>query len=972
MLAMKKQILLFVLALLPIMASADAVEINGIYYNLNSETNQVEVTSNPNKYTGNVTIPDKVTHENVEYSVTSIVADAFYRCEFLTSIKIPGSVTSIGSNAFRYCNGLSLVIVKNQAPPAIDVSTFSYRAYLTLYVPKGSKEAYENADYWKDFKEIKEFANDEELNFSRRTIHVETAGTLSTLISANEKYLVEELTLSGELNGTDIHLLRNMAGVNLDNMDGEFFINMRAAETCGQLSFLDLSDATIVEGGRDYYRMQTSSAEDTWSDYHYTKANAISDCMFAEFRTLKQLILPRSVTQISTPLCDLYAWKTYPMGISVLKVADGNQYYDSRNDCNAIIETETNTLIAGCPTTTIPEDVTTIGINAFRAIKNMTSMAIPVGVTAINDYAFYCCSGLTSITIPSSVTSIGDCAFAGCNSLYYLTVEATTPPSILQNTFYDRANMVLHVPAGSVEAYASADYWKEFKGIGAIGAIVKGDFFSATTTEGVVLSYSVTNTSPFEAEVWGVGEYGDASFDKSTVTVINIPSSVIGLEGNEFRVTGIGNSAFSNCSNLTSISIPESVTNIGNGAFSNCSRLTSITIPEGLVSISDNTFSGCSGLSSITIPASVTSIGSSAFSSCRGLNSITIPDGVTSIGSSAFSGCSGLNSIPIPAGVTSISSYAFSSCTGLNSITIPANVTSISSYAFSYCTGLNSITISAGVTSIGHSAFERCSNLTSIIVDSDNPNYDSRNNCNAIIEKSTNTLITGCKSTIIPNGVTAIASSAFSNCSGLNSITIPAGVTSIGTSAFYGCSGLSSITIPTGVTSIAYYAFNGCTGLTSVSIPNSVTYISNYAFYGCKSLTSIIIPCNVTSIGSYAFYGCKSLTSIISEIKNPSSINQYAFSGIPSDIRLIVPKGTKSKYQATSGWNQFTNIVEAVDGDANGDNSVGIEDAMMVLSYILGDTPIDFNVSAADMNNDGMITIADALVIMDIILDKNN
>lgn len=304
-----KQLILFVLTFLPLTASADAVKIDGIYYNLNAELHQAEVTSSPDNYSGSVNIPDKVTYESVEYSVTSIgiqafayckianitiphsvtsikygaftcsditsvfipenvtsidndafnccyklnsvtISDgvtsigdgAFINCRGLISITIPGSVTYIGSVAFKGCNGLCFVIVKNQTPSTIDRSTFSNRVNATLYVPKGSKEAYENADYWKEFKEIKEFANDEEVNFSKRTIHVETAGTLSTLLSANERYLIEELTLSGELNGTDIHLLRDMAGVDLDEMDGEYFICVDYnddVETRGQMSFLD-------------------------------------------------------------------------------------------------------------------------------------------------------------------------------------------------------------------------------------------------------------------------------------------------------------------------------------------------------------------------------------------------------------------------------------------------------------------------------------------------------------------------------------------------------------------------------------------------------------------------------------------------------------------------------------------------------------------------------------------------------------
>ena len=189
--------------------------------------------------------------------------------------------------------------------------------------------------------------------------------------------------------------------------------------------------------------------------------------------------------------------------------------------------------------------------------------------------------------------------------------------------------------------------------------------------------------------------------------------------------------------------------------------------------------------------------------------------------------------------VTSIGSEAFRGCSGLTSIEIPAGVTSIGESAFYGCSGLKSIEIPAGVTSIGSEAFSGCSGLTSIVVEAGNTVYDSRDNCNAIIEKETNTLIQGCKNTKIPAGVTSIGEYAFSGCSGLTSIEIPAGVTSIGYLAFYGCSGLKSIEIPAGVTSIGYLAFSGCSGLTSIEIPAGVTEIGYSAFEGCSGLKDV-------------------------------------------------------------------------------------------------------------------------------------
>ena len=183
-------------------------------------------------------------------------------------------------------------------------------------------------------------------------------------------------------------------------------------------------------------------------------------------------------------------------------------------------------------------------------------------------------------------------------------------------------------------------------------------------------------------------------------------------------MTSIGDYAFSGCSGLTSVTIPNSVKTIGNSAFSGCSGLTYVTIPSSVTSIGNSAFYDCRKLSSVTIPNSVTSIGSSAFQNCKGLTSVTIPNSVTSIGSSAFQNCSGLTSVTIPNSVTSIGGSAFYGCSGLTSVTIPNSVTSIGDYAFNNCSGLTSVTIPNSVTSIGYEAFYGCSGLTSVTIGS--------------------------------------------------------------------------------------------------------------------------------------------------------------------------------------------------------------------------------------------------------------
>ena len=308
---------------------------------------------------------------------------------------------------------------------------------------------------------------------------------------------------------------------------------------------------------------------------------------------------------------------------------------------------------------------------------------------------------------------------------------------------------------------------------------------------------------------------------------------------------------------VKNVSIENGATSI-RYAFYGCTNLVSVTIPESVRYLGENTFYECISLTSITIPNSVTSIDDGAFYECRSLTSITIPNSVTRIGYGAFYGCRSLTSITILNGVTSIGSEAFYGCSSLTSITIPSSVTSIDDGAFAYCSNLTSITIPSSVTSIHTNPFGGCSSLTSICVNENNTKYDSRNNCNAIIETATNTLIFGCCNTLIPSDVTHIGDGAFSGCSSLTSITIPSSVTSIDNGAFFDCSSLTSITIPSSVTSIGDVAFSRCSSLTSITIPNSVTSIGYNAFAYCRSLESAYFRGNGLGIQSNAFLWCKS------------------------------------------------------------------------------------------------------------------
>lgn len=426
---------------------------------------------------------------------------------------------------------------------------------------------------------------------------------------------------------------------------------------------------------------------------------------------------------------------------------------------------------------------------------------------------------------------------------------------------------------------------------------------------------------------------------------VDIPPSVT-YEDETYRVTSFDSYAFSKCSGLTTITIPNSVTSIGSHAFEWCSGLTTISVPNSLISIEEYTFRGCDRLTSISIPNNLTYIGSSAFQGCSSLTSFTIPNNVTNIAGNCFADCSGLTSITIPKSVNQIHHYAFYGCSGLTSV----HISDIDSWCKINFIGLSNPLIYA------HHLFLNGSELSELV---------------------------------IPNSVTFIRDSAFNGCSGLTSITIPHSVTSIGNNAFYGCSGITSITIPHSVTSIGNYAFYECSKLETINIGYRIQTIGNSSFGSCPELTDVY--CYAESVPS--IWGTTFMNSYIEycTLHVPeASINAYKATETWKDFKNFVavpPMCTTPTIKLIGGNIHFECETEKVEyhyeftasesGKGTG-NDISITPTYAVKVYASKpgytdseEVSLDINAAGVkgDVNQDGEVTITDAVSVVNIILE---
>lgn len=527
-------------------------------------------------------------------------------------------------------------------------------------------------------------------------------------------------------------------------------------------------------------------------------------------------------------------------------------------------------------TVNFPEGLTTIGENALYECTGLKEVSFPESLTVIDFYAFYDCKNLESVDFPESLKIIRGSAFEGCKALTSLTIPKNTT-TLGSTAFRGCSNIKELYVYNKTCSLKNAFMYTSLNGMTVYG-------YLNSTAQSFVNSNKDTYDITF-VQLKEVNKTGECFYE---------------LDGSSLRIFGegkMGNYSYNSQApwgrNITSLTIEDGVQNVGSYAFYYCGNITEAELPD-----------------------SVNEIGEHAFFYSTGLKTINIPDSVTVIKLGAFDGCHALENVELHEGITEIQSLAFSTCDSLSSVTLPESLETLGYQVFYSCDLLKSFNLPKNVTQIGTCILGGGNSLNTITVDPENTVYDSRENCNAIIETATNTLLEGCKST-----------------------TIPASVTTIGQSAFDWCTGLKTIEIPGTVKTIGFNAFN-YSGVTEVVIDEGVEKLDTQAFGNCLSLKKITIPESVTDISSTTFNGTKDFTI-------------YGYEGSAAE-----------EFANIRGFNFVALEKPVIYGDVNGDRNVDVLDAVLIQKYAAEKTELtEEQIKLGDVNNDGVVDTLDAVQI---------
>ena len=627
-----------------------------------------------------------LTSVSIGEGVTIVGYNAFMGCTALTSVTIPRSMNTVGSDAFMYCVKLSSVSVFATIPPKTYEYSFSNRRNATLYVPKGCKPVYEAADYWKEFGLILEMDVDGQTN----NLLPFADGEVRRLciqnwdVDGNGEFSEDEAKAVTDLNNV---FKNNTIITNFDEL--KYFTGLKV------INYGDFGGCSNLES-----IILPASLEE------------IGEAPFDNCSALKSIVIPASVKKIGKANIGTYLWN-----LESIQVEEGNTVYDSRDNCNAIIETASNKLIAGCQSTVIPDDVTTIAASAFNTCMEKP-IVIPEGVTNIEKNAFMG-NHFKTIVLPSTLTSM-TWAFQGC-SLKLVESHITNPFALDELTFDMAANAVIYVPKGTKEKYETMEGWKKFS------AIIEIEEETADN----IINFEDETVKQLCLSNWDVNASGELSFNEAA-GILNLERVFYTSNISKFqelkyftRLKSISEYAFRE-SGLSSVVLPQSVESIDHGAFLGC-KMTEIDIPASVTSIGENAFLRCKNLTSVNVNwMEPVAIDEKAFPT-RANIVLNVPVGTKAAYQDAsywkdfkdilsiYEGASGIYSIEDnDATLTDGSNMVQKETVIPSSITIDGEefaVTAIGENAFANNTEMTQLTIPESISEIGQGAFAGCSAL---------------------------------------------------------------------------------------------------------------------------------------------------------------------------------------------------------------------------------------------------------------------
>lgn len=724
---------------------------------------------------------------NLPESLKQIAPNVFYGCKNISELDIPFGLVNF-NGAFNNCN-INKLRTHWQIPIPIDSTTFDGfdEDKCILTVPANSAMYYLTTDVWKIFWNIEEDPNEIIQNIQFKD------PVVKALCVANW-----DITEDGELGADEALRVENL---------GNIFANNTGVESFDEL-------------------------------IKFSRLNRIDASTFAGCTNLQSVAIPESVINI-----DSLSFETCP-NLSRITIDNDNPIYDSRDNCNAIIFSETNTLMRGCNTSTVPNSVTHIGGYAFSGSEGLSRLVLPNNVASIGDYAFNGCKGLKHFEFSDSISTPPNNLFVGCDSLKYLYI-------------------------GKNMTSISKDLLKHCRNV---------DTLYFNNEEVIAYKQKYVN--------------GKWEYDYIAKTF-----------GTRFKHVKLGEniktipySSFIDCKGLETIDISESCDSIGSKAFENCTNLKKFSIPINANLINYNTFTNCSSLKGIVIPNGINSIDGGAFSGCASLDTIILSN-ISKLGSGVFKDCSSLKSVVISGNIRSLPSSTFKNCAKLTSVTLPKSIESIDLDAFDHCSSLDTLYLDCSLKNIASSAFYFAS-INYLYVPCCNVEKFAFSDCTIKEMTIERNVLTGCD-TINFNGgiVNPISLNINCNFKGANfgqlptfrdnnitkTISIGSGSQedfkiSIPASAFKGCITLKDLYLGQNVIDIGDQAFMNCTSLDTLILPSSLTTIQDSVFMNCKSLRLIDMPNSITNIGKSAFRSCGTHKSLYLS-RSLESIEDYAFNG---------------------------------------------------------------------------------------------